>query len=147
MLDSWVQIAIFVSEIAAPRGLSPRNSHEQKIQNLLIHTYSNTTSSAHTHATQTIEMSSDVTKKRRVGDDDHNIDSGDTASPMDVVSEPKDKPTTLAAIMAEMKGMRYRMDEMETSKQNEIDSMISRISQMEDQNKLLQVKCDSLERS
>ena len=75
-------------------------------------------------------MSSDATKKRRVGDDDHKIDSGDTASPMDMVTEPKDKPTTLATIMAEMKGMRNRMDEMETSKQNEIDSMNSRILHM-----------------
>ena len=94
-------------------------------------------------------MSSDATKKRRVGNDDHKIDSGDTASPMDVVSEPKDKSTTLDALMlmAEMKGMRNRMDEMETSKQNDIESMNSRISQMEDHNKLLQDKCDSLERS
>ena len=88
-------------------------------------------------------MSSDATKKRRVGDDDHKIDSGDTASPMDVgnrISQPEDRSTTLAAIMDEMKGMRNRMDEMETSKQNETDSMKSRISQLEHQN-------DSLERS
>ena len=93
-------------------------------------------------------MSNDATKKRRVGDCDNKLDSGDTASlPMDVVSEPKDSSTTLATIMAEIKGIRNRMDEMETSKQNEIDSMKSRISQMEDQNESLQVKCDSLERS
>ena len=91
---------------------------------------------------QIIAMSSDATKKRRVGDDDHKIDSGDTASPM--ISESEDRSTTLAAIM-------NRMDEMETSKQNESDSMKSQISQLEDKNESLQdsmnSRISSLERS
>ena len=55
---------------------------------------------------------------------------GDTAVPMAVDNDPAGA-ATLDALMAEIKGMRNRMDEMETSKQNEVDSMKSRISQLE----------------
>ena len=55
-------------------------------------------------------MSNDTTKKRRVGDDDHKVNNGDTATSMDImVTEPKNGSSTLAAIMAEMKDMRNRL--------------------------------------
>ena len=88
-----------------------------------------------------------ATKKRRMGaDNDHNIDGGDDGTvQMAAAAKVEDGSTTLATIMAEIKDMRNRMDETEMSKQNEIDHMKSRISQMEEENKLLQDKCESFE--